>query len=58
MSLLASSFLFIFSKVVFVNEIKQLIYDHFPCLSTAEFVSTTLGDELGKVSISTAKLII
>ena len=43
--------------VVFVNEIKQYNYDHFPCVYLSEFFSTTLGDDLWKMPI-TAKIII
>ena len=54
---MASSSLYIFIYIVFVNKINQYNYDHFPYVSLVEFFSITLGDDLGKVFI-TAKLII
>ena len=41
--------------IVFCETNKHWNYDHFPCVSLAEFLFTTLRDDLGKVSI-TAKL--
>ena len=35
----------------FLNK-KQQNYDYFPCVALAEFFSTTLCDDLGKVSIT------